>query len=302
MRIGVRAPNHLGDALMAMPTIRGLTSLGSVEVRGPAFLATIYRDLDVSIAPAGRWRDVDAVALLAPSLRAGIEALGIRRRIGWATDWRRPLLTDVVEARGHRRDAMAAVGRALGGEPIGDATFSLRPGEVGPDAPDGHLGLNPVVKGDATRAWGRLGEVAERWDGPIVAYAGPGEGDRLEAPARAVRCVGMDLVAFAATLQRCAVFLSNDAGAAHFAVACGVPTVVVYTSTSPETTGPRGALAAFGAGPPCRPCGKRSCGVGLGCHDIEVDAVWGAVQRAVRGKIVSSDGGSLGPTGTEAGR
>ncbi len=300
MRIGVRAPNHLGDALMAMPTIRGLTTLGPVEVRGPAFLPTIYRDLDVTYGKPGRWGGVDAVVLLAPSLRAGLEAIGVPRRVGWPTDLRRPLLTDVVDARGHRREAMAALGRVLGAEPVGAPTFTLRAGETGPDVPEGHLGLNPVVKGDSTRAWGRLSEVAERWAGPVVAYAGPGEGERLTAPARALRCVGTDLVAFAAALQRCTVFLSNDAGAAHFAAACGVPTVVVFTSTSPETTGPLGAVPVFGVGPPCRPCLKRSCSVGLGCHDIEVDAVLAAVQRAVPGRIVHAGGGRMEPT--EAGR
>ncbi|MEQ1508193.1 MAG: hypothetical protein ABMB14_38540 [Myxococcota bacterium] len=40
MRIAARAPNHLGDGVLALPAIAALARLGSVEVYAPGGAAT----------------------------------------------------------------------------------------------------------------------------------------------------------------------------------------------------------------------------------------------------------------------
>jgi heptosyltransferase II len=87
-----------------------------------------------------------------------------------------------------------------------------------------------------------------------------------------------------AVLARCDVFLTNDSGPMHIAVACHVPTVAIFGPTTKE-------LGFFPYGPghivieknlACRPCGlhgARSCPlVHFECmKSITPDEVFGAV-------------------------
>ena len=94
----------------------------------------------------------------------------------------------------------------------------------------------------------------------------------------------MSLPAFAAALRRCAVFVSNDSGAAHFARACGVPTVVVHGSTTARRTGPAGAVPVEGPDLPCRPCYRKSCPFpAIPCLDVSVASVQAAMLIAIQG-------------------
>jgi len=82
-------------------------------------------------------------------------------------------------------------------------------------------------------------------------------------------------------LARCALFVSNDSGAAHFARAVGVPTLVIYGSTAPARTGPAGSLSVERSGIRCRPCYRRRCNRGLECLGVEVSEVLAAVEGAL---------------------
>jgi ADP-heptose:LPS heptosyltransferase len=111
----------------------------------------------------------------------------------------------------------------------------------------------------------------------VVFFAGPGEGAVVRAIAGPHRVVeGLSLPDFAAALDACRVFVSNDSGAAHFAAACGARVLVLHGSTTASLTG----VGAAVEGPAlwCRPCYGKRCFRGLRClQDLDPDAVFGAV-------------------------
>ncbi|MEZ4321046.1 MAG: glycosyltransferase family 9 protein [Myxococcota bacterium] len=276
--IAARAPNHLGDGVMALPAMHALAALGPLTIHAPAWGADLYAEVDATVAPRQAFR-ADLAVLFAPSLRAALEARRSRRIVGTPTDFRRLLLTDVVPAQTHQADTYGALARAAGAHPSGAPTYGVR-GRT-PSLPPAHIGLNPLAKGGTTREWPHFAALARELVAAghrVVFYAGPGEAERL-APIAAdhLQAVGLPLPDFAAALDRCAVFVSNDSGAAHFARACNTPTVVVHGSTSAARTGPHGAVALEHA-VPCHPCYRPTCSVGLGCLGTPVSRVLAAVQ------------------------
>jgi ADP-heptose:LPS heptosyltransferase len=284
VKIVARAPNHLGDGVMALPAIFALADLGELVVQAPGWGRTIYRDVPARIVERGELDRADVAVLFPPSFRAAWEARRAHRRIGVAGDWRRLLLTDVVAEKTHRRDTYAALAAAAGARPEGDPIWRRRPEDPVPDVPEGHIGLNPISVSGATVEWSGFRELADQLGRPVVFYGGPGEEARVagvagDHPQR----VGLPLDAFAGALSRCAVFVSNDSGSAHFARALGVPTVVVHGSTTASRTGPAGAHPVEGPELPCRPCYRKTCAYGLECLAIPVGRVRAAVEAALGG-------------------
>ena len=283
MRRVVRAPNHLGDAVMSLPALAALAALGPLEVQGPGWLPVLVHGLGISTsAPGTLPRGVDEALLFAPSLGAAWAARRARRRVGTPSDGRRWLLTDPIQPRIHRAGTYAAVAEAVGAQVVGEPRIELPGGAVAPEVPAGHVGLNPVVAGGPSRAWPGFGVLADALIAlglPVVFYAGPGELRALEAIAGGHPIqAGLSLPSFALILQRCAVFVSNDSGAAHFARAVGAEVVVVYGSTSPGCTGAAGAVAVRGPALPCAPCYRPGCPLDRGCLQIEPERVLRAVQ------------------------
>jgi ADP-heptose:LPS heptosyltransferase len=276
LALAARAPNHLGDGVMALPALHALSRLGSLTIHAPAWGRDLYRDVEADVVPRGPIGPVDVAVLFAPSLRAAWEGRRASRRVGVPGDWRRWLLTDVVAAREHRRDTYAALATAAGAVVGGDPVYALHPDDAVPDVPSGHVGLNPLSASGATVEWAGFRALADHLGLPVVFYAGPGEAERLGAVAGAHPVqVGLPLPAFAGALSRCAVFVSNDSGGAHFARACGVPTVVIHGSTTAARTGPAGAIAIDGPELACRPCYRKACRNpdALACLRIPVDPV-----------------------------
>jgi len=269
---------------MALSALRALARVAArITVHAPAWGADLYRDLGAEVVPRGTMDRADVAVLFPPSFRAAWEARRVPRRVGIAADHRAWLLTDVVAPGTHRLDTYAALAAAVGAAVDGPPAFAVRPEDPEVDVPRGHVGLNPVSPSGAPVTWTGFAALSVRLDRPIVWYGGPGEeADVAEvAPPGASRRVGLSLPAFARALTRCAVFVSNDSGAAHFARACGVPVVVVHGSTTAARTGPAGALAVEGPELPCRPCYRKRCRFGLECLEIPVQRVLDAVGAAV---------------------
>ncbi|MCB9759383.1 MAG: glycosyltransferase family 9 protein [Alphaproteobacteria bacterium] len=125
--------------------------------------------------------------------------------------------------------------------------------------------------------WPGFAALADRFDGPVVVYTGPGERFETCHPTRE----GLPLDQLAACLERAAALVSNDSGLAHFARAVGVRTVVVFGSTSPARTGPAGCVPVEGPDLPCRPCYRKRCPYpGVPCLDIPVAQVEAALRQA----------------------
>jgi heptosyltransferase-2/heptosyltransferase-3 len=266
---------------MALPALHALARLGRLTIAAPPWGADLYRDVPARVVAPHAWREGDAAVLFPPSFRAAWEARRVPRRVGVAADHRGWLLTDVVAPGPHRRDTYAALAAALGAVAEGVPAFRARPADPDADVPLDHVGLVPVSPSGAVVSWRGFADLARRLDRPVVFYGGPGEGPRVAAIAGSFPLrVGLPLPAFARALDRCAVLVGNDSGAAHFARACGIPTVVVHGSTTAARTGPHGALAVEGSAP-CRPCYRKRCPWDLECLDVSVDRVLDAVQAAL---------------------
>jgi heptosyltransferase-2 len=82
-----------------------------------------------------------------------------------------------------------------------------------------------------------------------------------------------------ALIEGARVLVANDSGAPHAAAALDLPCVVLFGSTSPAWTAPRGRdVRVLQHRVHCNPCFRRTCPTQLECfHGIEVEEVFAAV-------------------------
>lgn len=282
----VRAPDHLGDGVMALPAIRALAACFEVEVHAPGWGRALYAPLVVrgaAEAPRG-----ELGVLLKPSFGAAFRWRHLPGRVGLAQNGRGWLLTTAVpEPPGHRREGYAAVVRALGAEVRGLPRFEVGlagVGEVRPGLPRGFVALNPWSPSPTVR-WAGFRALADRLAAEgraVVFFGGPEEEVVRSIAGPHPSLVGLGLPDFAAALAGCAAFVSNDSGAAHFAAACGAPVVMVHGSTVAERTGV--GVAVDGGPLWCRPCYRKWCFNGLRCLErVEVAAVYTRVREVAGG-------------------
>lgn len=276
--LAIRAPDHLGDGVMALPAVAALAALGPTTVYAPRWGAELYAGLSVEPRDAPALGEVGV--LLKPSFGAAWRWRHLPRRVGLVGAGRGWLLTDpLLVPPGHRREGYTAVARHLGASPGPRPVYRLR-GRA-PPVPEGHVGLNPWSPSPTVR-WPRFAALARALGRPVVVYAGPGEGAAAAAATGGLPVVeGLSLPDFAAALDRCAVFVSNDSGAAHFADACGAPVVMVHGSTAAARTGAGTPVEA--EGPWCRPCYRKWCFNGLACLEgVAMERVRGVVEASWR--------------------
>jgi len=111
------------------------------------------------------------------------------------------------------------------------------------------IGFNPGASFGASKCWPaeHFAELAalcrESFGGKIVLFSGPGEEDIIQAildrtsveiiDTRADR---VDLELLKPLVKRCNLFVTNDTGPRHYAVAFDVPTVVIMGPTDPRYT------------------------------------------------------------------
>lgn len=134
----------------------------------------------------------------------------------------------------------------------------------------GETGLGAVVYG-STGESGLLESIAS------------GSGGVIEAAA------GLALPELCRRLSGASTALGNDSGGMHLAALLGVPSVVLFGSTSPDWTAPAGpSVAIVRAGVPgCSPCFEPSCRKSeraLCMESITVDMVLDAA-RSLSGRM-----------------
>lgn len=300
-RILVRLPNWLGDALMARPllaTVRAAWPDAAITAVGPASLLEL-------LAPDGAWdaavpwplargagadlgaQRPDVAFVLPPSFSSAWFALrtGGARRVGFAHEWRSPLLTDALRrpARGdlHLSREYLRLAAALGAEDAREPR-PLDPGPAGRAAARALLGeggayavLGPGAAYGPAKRWPaeRFAEVGRGFAARgLRVFACGGEAEREACEAAARGCGGTSLAgrtslaALAAVCAGAAAVVCNDSGLGHLAGAVGAPTVAVFGSTSSAWTAPIGARTAVAQRPPvCSPCFARTCRIGYAC-------------------------------------
>jgi lipopolysaccharide heptosyltransferase II len=320
VKIVVRLPNWLGDTVMAVPAIRALRdALPDAELllagpwvellagQGLAEVLVAYpRPWSARLRAADTVRSfgADTVILFPNSFEAAATAIywGGRRRVGFAGDGRRWLLTEAPptpEPRRHQVDEYLQLVGLLGAatteraprlappEPYADSRQRARDLLHQNGAPDGKpmIGVHLGAAFGPAKVW-----VSER----IVEFCrlAPEQGFvpvLLGAPSEAaaalrvaeqipvVSLVGRDSPALLpAVLAEMAVLVAGDTGVAHLAAALGTPVVVLFGPTDPALSAPIGRVAVVRHAVPCAPCFYRVCPIEHPCmRGISAAAVGG---------------------------
>ena len=162
--------------------------------------------------------------------------------------------------------------------------------EVTPSLPI--LGMFPGA-GWRHRCWaadrfGAVGDLAaNEYRAQVIIFHGPGEGDIADAVAKSMTAqsvmIGekLTLRELGALIQKCSVFLSNDTGPMHIAVAVGTPTVALFGPGNHVRFGPVGEKHTLIRHDfPCSPCKQFTdkCKDNVCMKAISVDEVWQAVR------------------------
>ncbi len=288
----MRAPNHLGDVVAALPAVvadgadvlvlRGLAPIvemsgtrGEVVAfdRGMGGFARAVREL--------RRRGYDEGVLLTPAFSAAwlMRWGGVRRLRGTATDARSALLTERISPESlrpyHRIDAYKLLlGQVPAGEPV--AQRLVPPAErrerwraaIGPGSPI--VGVVPGSNAPARR-WPveRFAAVARMLGdrgARVVVMGGAGEVGltaQVSAACQGALDVGgrTDLTDLAALLSLCDLVVTNDTGSMHLAGAVGTRTVSLWGPSDPDEVRQVGApdVRVTGAALPCKPCRRNHC-------------------------------------------
>ena len=291
MRTIIRAPNHLGDVVMALPALRAADPDGIAVADWLAPLLQLAR-LRGDIIPIKRGSGgvldaarrvrrgrYDRGVLLTPSFSSALimRLGGVRNVVGTDTDRRRFLLADTVDL-----DAMGHVHRA--------SLYCLLTTGVLPATP-------PVpdleVAADWTARWRRFAGGAGPWIGVFPGSNAPSrrwEPDRFATLVRIFADEGQKVVVFGSEAERpitrvvagnraldaggrtdipmlaagmadCTLLITNDSGPMHLAAAVGTPVIALFGPGDPVATGPLGEhhQVLRRADLPCVPCVRNEC-------------------------------------------
>lgn len=289
----VRAPNHLGDVVVALPALA--TAGADVMVRG--WLAPLVQMAELGgrvlplddRSPRGWFAAVSTLrragyrrgVLLTPSFSAAwlFRCGGVGRLRGTATDGRSWLLTERVDRYalgGRHRIAQyrMLMGQAADG-PVANHPLLPPAAEVarwrrrlGGETPV--VGVMPGSNAPARR-WPaeRFSDLVRRLTdrgARCVVLGGPGETGLTAAVAAAARSAvdaggATDLPGLVALLSVCDLVVTNDTGPMHLAGAVGTPTVTLWGPSDRSVARPVGVRTVeVDGGPlPCRPCHKNEC-------------------------------------------
>lgn len=288
-RILVVAPTWVGDVVMATPCVRALrrrfAAADIVALATPAAADVLRHNPHLSRLLAADKRGVgpetsgrrelirllraerfDLAVVLPNSARAAWLAwrAGARRRVGYAAQWRSPLLTGRLpqpREDGHivpinMVDRYLALAARVGCTEISkqeelfasDADLARAAqvmASVGMDEGGRLAVLIPGASYGPAKLWGaekfaRVADaLAERHGFKVLAHHGPGEEEIARSVAAAARGSvlvappgAIDLNVLKGVVRRAALLISNDTGPRHYAVAFGVPNVAILGPTS----------------------------------------------------------------------
>ncbi|MEN6428052.1 MAG: lipopolysaccharide heptosyltransferase II [Phycisphaerales bacterium] len=163
-------------------------------------------------------------------------------------------------------------------------------------AEDFVIGLNPGASFGSSKCWppeyfAELARLLRKsTDAKILLFSGPGEEgiiqailDRTEVDLIDTRSDKVDLELLKPLVKRCNLFVTNDTGPRHYAVAFDVPTVVIMGSTDPRYTAANlDRTTVVRRELDCSPCHKKECPRGHECmREIRPAEVFAAAERLV---------------------
>ncbi|HEX5132967.1 MAG TPA: lipopolysaccharide heptosyltransferase II [Candidatus Krumholzibacteria bacterium] len=249
----------------------------------------------------------DAAVILPPSFSGALAPYlaGVSVRVGFATGGRMPLLSDAVALPPRTRHLTMSyldlAARALGHD-VEESPARLTVSAADRAAAVGRLNAAGVRGAFALVVPGAAFGPAKAWpweryqslcralaaELPVVLSGGSGDRDvcaRIAAGITGVVdvCGRTGLGEFFALAERASVLVANDSGAPHVSAALGTPTVVLFGSTSPAWTAPRGpAVRVLQHVVHCNPCFGRTCPTALECFNgIAVEDVLTAARQSL---------------------
>jgi heptosyltransferase II len=323
----VRLPNWLGDTVMALPALASLRAARpdalviAVGPWAPLLTGQAVADMLLKYPRDGRGRRKlgaavramrpDAAVLLPNSFESAMAARrwGARIRLGYDTDLRRPLLTDLVDLpspRRHQMDEYAGLLEAAGipvkperptwrlGEDVAaESGVTALLTEAGCAGAGSLIGLHLGAAFGSSKLWAPasyaelIGRLSERGFEPLL-VGGPedikvAEAVQALAGTRVASTVGRDRPEMLPRLlARLGCLVSSDTGVAHLAAALGVATVTLFGPTDPRLSAPRGRSGrSIEGAAPCAPCFLPRCPIDHVCmRAISVASVAAAVDEA----------------------
>jgi heptosyltransferase-2 len=331
-------PNWIGDLIMATPILTDLRT-AFPEARITAMCRTPLCDLlkeDAAIdelfcfsSPENDFARRQENRNIIEKIRTGKYDTGIlltnsfssawwfwlgkvKRRIGFACDWRSLLLTDAVAvpANTDQQHLVTTYKQLL--RPLGVPISQTRPHLDLLDKEKGEamelllqrgyvrgkklVGINPGAAYGSAKCWPpeRFRELAQkllRNAEHRVVFFGDGATSLLvkeicrNLPEEAINLAGLtNLRELACLIEACHVLVTNDSGPMHIGSALGVPLVALFGSTNDVATGPYGQRdAVINKRVRCSPCYKRACPIDFRCmKEISVDEVTARVEEILQ--------------------
>ena len=287
-------PNWIGDVVMAQPAMRAIVNHShatEISVCGRPWLKELLPYLGLNSA---RYRTeipgADVAYLFPNSFRSALQVYraGVDKRIGYAGQWRRLLLTTALPHRislrnEHHRDfyldmvsqigidieerqvrLVAPAGESEAGQALmhrhglePEQTICIAPGAQFGGAkcypPEGYAA---VTRSLAAAGWHPLilGMSEDHATGEAI-LSGI-DGPHWNAAGETSLGEALQLIA------ACRLLLCNDSGLMHVAAGLGRPTVVPFGATDPTRTSPSGPQVRILYQPAdCSPCLERECRV-----------------------------------------
>ena len=307
-----------GIDLMSHPRVASLAAFApgiracrTVPVRGGTGWPELIQSLRAGAYDLGILLTPSFSSALLFSLGGVVERVGRR---GQGRDW---LLSTPLPS-GNRTSSQVSqyveVVRAMGYDGP-DPPLALAPDEASRQTasvwlksrgiePGRFLAIAPGAAYGPAKLWppGRFASVAsamhQRRHWPTVLIGAPVEQEILDEVAAAI---GNDVYLFdrpalpevVALLALAGALVANDTGALHLGRVAGTVVVGLFTSTSPEWTGPSSLEGeSVAAGVSCRPCFRRRCPLASGRYAcltaVEPAAVVDAVERQLDRRAVTA--------------
>ena len=346
-RILVRGTNWVGDAVMSVPALKEVRRIfprAHIALLVRPWVKDVYSaaafvdevlEYDKQrthkgwtglrrIADDMRRRTFDLAILLQNAFEAALIPwwAGIPRRLGYARDGRRMLLTHpcridpevgMVHQVYYYLGILAAAGllpprlwqdgsckpsisSGVRREDRAAAKVLLR--EEGVEPGEKIVGVNPGAFYGPAKRWlsdryaAAADRLAEKYRVRIVIFGAANERQVAEEVARQMKRPAIILAGrtslgtLMGLIKECSLLVTNDSGPMHLAAALDVPQVAIFGSSSEIATGPLGPEARVIKHPVgCSPCFLRECPIDFRCMTrITVDEVLAAAHQTLSRK------------------
>ena len=331
-KILIRGPNWVGDAVLAIPAMKAMrghfpgaeiTLLVRPWVAGLFTAAPFIDQVWSEEKPSGvgdwtrvirdiRKRRFDLALVLPNSFESALMMLlgGVPRRVGYATDGRRWILTNAIAPDGgaqHQVHYYLELVKLLSAHVERSLIEIQATNDERADArklltAEGILHGEPFLVVNAGAAYGsakrwhedRFASVADTLAGELglhVAHIGSQAERPIAEQIRnlmktrpAVLNGKTSLETLIGVLAESSLMITNDSGPMHMAAALGVPTVAVFGSTDERVTGPCGSRTRIVKhAVECSPCLLRECPIDHRCmNGVSIQDVCQAARELLK--------------------